>query len=74
LDFSGLKSLVAKHSTVLESYRGWGLILGLVIKEDCNILASEVVAEAAKRGLLLVPAGLKASTQTLQSYLDFEMT
>lgn len=44
-----------------EGVRGWGLINGLVLKEESPVLAGAVVAETTKLGLLLVPAGLKVT-------------
>lgn len=45
-----------------EGVRGWGLINGLVLKEESPVLAGAVVAETTKLGLLLVPAGLKVTS------------
>lgn len=39
--------------------RGWGLLTGLVLKQESPVLAGAVVAETTEMGLLLVPAGLK---------------
>lgn len=45
--------------SVLAGVRGWGLINGLVLKEESPVLAGAVVGETTELGLLLVPAGLK---------------
>lgn len=50
--------LAHRHVTEV---RGWGLINGLVLKDDSPILAGHVVAETTALGLLLVPAGLKVA-------------
>ena len=42
-----------------EEVRGWGLINGLVLEDESQVLAGAVVNETTKLGLLLVPAGLK---------------
>lgn len=42
-----------------EEVRGWGLINGLVLEDESQVLAGAVVSETTKLGLLLVPAGLK---------------
>ncbi|CAM9233816.1 unnamed protein product [Chrysoparadoxa australica] len=55
----GLQKLVAQHPDVLDTVRGWGLIVGLVLKEETPLTAAQVVQGAVEEGLLLVPAGLK---------------
>jgi acetylornithine/N-succinyldiaminopimelate aminotransferase len=55
----GLQALATKHSDVIEGYRGWGLLCGLVFREDCPLVASVVAGKAVEQGLLLVPAGPK---------------
>lgn len=42
-----------------EGVRGWGLINGLVLKEESAVVAGDIVAKTTELGLLLVPAGLK---------------
>jgi acetylornithine aminotransferase len=54
-----LGEVVAKNSHLFEEVRGWGLINGLVIKEDADLIAIDVVKAAMDQGLLLVPAGPK---------------
>jgi acetylornithine/N-succinyldiaminopimelate aminotransferase len=56
---SGLQQLVAKYPQVLASARGWGLINGLVLREDAAIGAIDIVKAAMEVGLLMVPAGPK---------------
>jgi acetylornithine/N-succinyldiaminopimelate aminotransferase len=56
---SGLDQLVTKYSTVLAGVRGWGLINGLVLREDAAIGAIDIVKAAMDAGLLMVPAGPK---------------
>jgi acetylornithine/N-succinyldiaminopimelate aminotransferase len=56
---SGLQQLVAKYPQVLASARGWGLINGLVLREDAAIGAIDIVKAAMEAGLLMVPAGPK---------------
>lgn len=51
----GLQSLAAKYPNVLGEVRGWGLLKGVVVKEGFS--AGEIVGDAMKEGLLLVPAG-----------------
>jgi acetylornithine/N-succinyldiaminopimelate aminotransferase len=56
---SGLQQLVTKYPTVLASARGWGLINGLVLREDAATGAIDIVKAAMAAGLLMVPAGPK---------------
>jgi acetylornithine/N-succinyldiaminopimelate aminotransferase len=56
---SGLQQLVVKYPTVLASARGWGLINGLVLREDAVTGAIDIVKAAMAAGLLMVPAGPK---------------
>lgn len=51
----GLEALAAKYPNVLGEVRGWGLLKGIVVKE--GFTAGEIVGDAMKEGLLLVPAG-----------------
>ncbi|KAJ1449863.1 N-acetylornithine aminotransferase [Pelagophyceae sp. CCMP2097] len=55
---AGLQALVAKYPALLLEGRGLGLLLGLELKETAPT-AGEFVAECAKNGLLLVPAGVR---------------
>jgi acetylornithine/N-succinyldiaminopimelate aminotransferase len=54
---SGLEQLVVKYPMVLASARGWGLINGLVLREDAVTGAIDIVKAAMAAGLLMVPAG-----------------
>ena len=53
----GLQALVERFPTLLQSCRGWGLLQGLVMQPNCDHAAVDVVKEALKQRLLLVPAG-----------------
>tara|TARA_Y100000746_G_scaffold114163_1_gene97631 strand:+ start:411 stop:1247 length:837 start_codon:yes stop_codon:yes gene_type:complete len=53
----GLNRLVDHFPNYLEGARGWGLLQGLIIKEDCGITAVDVVKAALEEQLLVVPAG-----------------
>ncbi|CAM9506460.1 unnamed protein product [Discosporangium mesarthrocarpum] len=56
---NGLQTLADKFPDTIEGFRGWGLMNGLVLREDSPVTAGAVVGEATKLGLLLVPAGPK---------------
>lgn len=51
-----LEGLVTRHPTLLERQRGWGLLQGLVLREQAPS-APDLVKAAMAEGLLLVPAG-----------------
>jgi len=51
-----LEALVQRHPTLLERQRGWGLLQGLVLREQAPS-APDLVKAAMAEGLLLVPAG-----------------
>ena len=53
----GLNRLVDHFPNYLEGARGWGLLQGLILKEDCGITAVDVVKAALEEQLLVVPAG-----------------
>jgi acetylornithine aminotransferase len=53
----GLQALAKKYPTILGDVRGWGLLKGVVVKEGAGCTAGELVGDAMKEGLLLVPAG-----------------
>jgi acetylornithine aminotransferase len=53
-----LEALVQRHPTLLERQRGWGLLQGLVLREEAPS-APDLVKAAMAEGLLLVPAGLR---------------
>mmetsp|Transcript_33074 Transcript_33074/g.40599 ORF Transcript_33074/g.40599 Transcript_33074/m.40599 type:complete len:495 (+) Transcript_33074:83-1567(+) len=54
----GLVRLVETYSDVVQGVRGWGLLRGLVLRDDAGFNAGELVGDAMKEGLLLVPAGV----------------
>ena len=51
-----LEALVQRHPSLLERQRGWGLLQGLVLREEAPS-APDLVKAAMAEGLLLVPAG-----------------
>lgn len=53
----GLHEMAKRFPTILESVRGWGLITGLVLKEEAALTSVDIVKAAMQEGLLLVPAG-----------------
>ncbi|GMH78625.1 hypothetical protein TrST_g14234 [Triparma strigata] len=55
---AGLKAIQSKSSMIID-IRGWGLLRGVELSEECGVLAGEVVGKAMEKGLLLVPAGLR---------------
>mmetsp|Transcript_23324 Transcript_23324/g.32579 ORF Transcript_23324/g.32579 Transcript_23324/m.32579 type:complete len:471 (-) Transcript_23324:127-1539(-) len=54
---SGLEAIAAKYPNILGEVRGWGLLKGVVIQDSAGCTAGELVGDAMKSGLLLVPAG-----------------
>ncbi|EAQ68077.1 acetylornithine/N-succinyldiaminopimelate aminotransferase [Synechococcus sp. RS9909] len=55
----GLESLIQRHPDRLEAVRGWGLLQGLVLRDDWDVSAVDVVRAALDQGLLLVAAGAR---------------
>jgi acetylornithine aminotransferase len=55
----GLDALIERFPMVLQQARGWGLLQGLVLRDDCDLNAGTVVKAALEQKLLLVPAGTK---------------
>ena len=53
----GLKALAKKYPALCEGVRGWGLINGLVLKAEADLVALDVVKAALAEGLLVIPAG-----------------
>ena len=53
----GLEGIKGKYGDMVEDVRGWGLLMGLELKEPN--MAGDVVGRCMKKGLLLVPAGLR---------------
>jgi acetylornithine aminotransferase len=51
-----LEALVQRHPSLLERQRGWGLLQGLVLREEAPS-APDLVKAAMAEGLLVVPAG-----------------
>lgn len=56
---TGLSAIATQYPDALAEVRGWGLINGLVLKEDVALTSIEVIKAAMEVGLLLVPAGPK---------------
>lgn len=54
---AGLEKLAEKYPEVMGDVRGWGLLKGIKINDDAGVTAGELVGDAMKEGLLLVPAG-----------------
>ncbi|BAD78789.1 N-acetylornithine aminotransferase [Synechococcus elongatus PCC 6301] len=54
---AGLQELVDRYPNLLAGVRGWGLINGLVLRNDPNVTPIALVKAAIEQGLLLVPAG-----------------
>mmetsp|Transcript_22246 Transcript_22246/g.31300 ORF Transcript_22246/g.31300 Transcript_22246/m.31300 type:complete len:221 (+) Transcript_22246:221-883(+) len=54
---TGLLALAEKYPHICGDVRGWGLLKGIRINDDAGVTAGELVADAMKEGLLLVPAG-----------------
>lgn len=52
---AGLEAMAEKYPAILGEVRGWGLLKGIVVQEGYS--AGEIVGDAMKAGLLLVPAG-----------------
>jgi len=55
---SGLEAMAADTGAIKE-VRGWGLIIGIELTEECGFMASDVVAKLMEAGMLTVPAGLR---------------
>ena len=53
----GLENIVARFSDHLIGVRGWGLLLGVVIRSDSDWNAPQLAQAAIEKGLLLVAAG-----------------
>lgn len=53
----GLKVLAQKYPTLCKGVRGWGLLNGLVLRDDVEIKALDIVKAALSEGLLIIPAG-----------------
>lgn len=55
----GLTNLSKKYSSIFIETRGMGLLHGLVLKENINLTALDIVKAALKENLLIVSAGEK---------------
>ncbi len=55
----GLRAIAQKYPEHIEQVRGWGLINGLVLRQDSPMTAPDIVKAMMAAGLLLVPAGPK---------------
>lgn len=53
----GLIDIARAYPKLYSEVRGWGLLNGLVMREDAGIVASDIVSAAMKARLLLLPAG-----------------
>jgi acetylornithine aminotransferase len=53
----GLEAIAEKYPSILGGVRGWGLLKGVQVQEDAGVTAGDLVGDAMKEGLLLVPAG-----------------
>ena len=56
---SGLEAIATQFPQYIAEVRGWGLINGLVLHQESDLTAVEVVKAVMAKGLLLVPAGPK---------------
>lgn len=54
---AGLRAIAQDYPTLIDEVRGWGLINGLVLKQDAAHTAIDVVKAAMVEHLLVVPAG-----------------
>ncbi|HIK39967.1 aspartate aminotransferase family protein [Thermoleptolyngbya sp. M55_K2018_002] len=55
----GLRAIAQQYPALVAEVRGWGLINGLVLKEETATVSADIVKAAIAQGLLLVPAGPK---------------
>lgn len=56
---AGLHTIKSQYPNLIAEVRGWGLINGLVLKDEIELTSIEVIKAAMEAGLLLVPAGPK---------------
>ncbi|MGL5876900.1 MAG: aminotransferase class III-fold pyridoxal phosphate-dependent enzyme, partial [Xenococcaceae cyanobacterium] len=54
-----LRAIAQKYSHLFTEVRGWGLIDGMIIREDVELTAIDIVKAAMQEGLLIAPAGTK---------------
>jgi len=53
------RDLAKKYPAIIKDVRGWGLINGIELREDCAFGAAEVTKALLEAGVLVVPAGPK---------------
>ena len=53
----GLELLIERYPDLFEGTRGWGLLQGLVLRENSKRNAAQLAAAAIEQRLLLVAAG-----------------
>ncbi|NJM67790.1 MAG: aspartate aminotransferase family protein [Acaryochloris sp. RU_4_1] len=56
---TGLREMASQFPHLIAEVRGWGLINGLVLKDEIDLTSLTVIKAAMNAGLLLVPAGPK---------------
>lgn len=56
---AGLKAIAADYPNLIAEVRGWGLINGMELNADIDLMSVNVVKSAMENGVLLVPAGPK---------------
>ena len=54
-----LNPYTREREVCVREVRGWGLILGMELTEECGFLAGDVVGKLTEAGMLTVPAGLR---------------
>jgi len=53
------RALQAKNPQLIKDVRGWGLINGIELADECSVTAADVTAALMNAGVLVVPAGPK---------------
>jgi acetylornithine aminotransferase len=53
------RGLANKYPKLIKEVRGWGLINGIELQDDCGFGAAEVTKALLESGVLVVPAGPK---------------
>lgn len=56
---AGLRASAAKYPQHIVEVRGWGLINGMELLADSELVAADIIKAAMNEGLLLAPAGPK---------------
>ena len=54
-----LRAIALKYPNLFTEVRGWGLINGLVLQEEIELISIDIVKIALEKGLLIAPAGPK---------------